>query len=331
MHYVEEQIFATLQDQIILWVRYIDDIFLICKSHPSLLLPYVNRVNQYIQFTLEMPANNILPFLDVELTRTNNMFQTHLYTKKIHSGHIMPWKSHVSTNIKVGIVKTERTRATTASNTFRGMQQSINMLYDKFLHNGYPRQLLNRILLGSESHNNINNNTVNNNSNNTTKPVLHLKLPFVTNQCNREISRILHATLPDFSVSLISKHEAPLSIQVNRRPTKPCDHRCICQSRHICHTKNIVYLITCNLCGQKYIGESQRMVITRLLEHCQQSQSEVFKHFQQNHNTMPAININFEWRILKANFHSTAHRKVYEKEQILIKKPAINIHFRQRH
>jgi hypothetical protein len=63
MHYVEKEIQAK-HPGIHLWRRYIDDIFFIVDGLNEQLLEVANTITSCIQFTLENPVDNKLPFLD---------------------------------------------------------------------------------------------------------------------------------------------------------------------------------------------------------------------------------------------------------------------------
>ena len=71
--------------------RYIDDTFLVFKhsSHVPLFLNYLNNKHPNIKFTCETEIWNRLPFLDCNIHRVNNTFETSVYRKKY-----LFWISH---------------------------------------------------------------------------------------------------------------------------------------------------------------------------------------------------------------------------------------------
>ena len=68
--------------------RYIDDTFLVFKhsSHVPLFLNYLNNKHPNIKFTSETEISNKLPFLDCNIHRVNNTFETSVYRKNTFSG-----------------------------------------------------------------------------------------------------------------------------------------------------------------------------------------------------------------------------------------------------
>ena len=84
MNKVETKIKERINTSVQLWLRYIDDIFIITNLELDEVLRICNTVDEHIKFTLEKPINNKLAYLDVLLTLTNNKFTTELYIK-IHT------------------------------------------------------------------------------------------------------------------------------------------------------------------------------------------------------------------------------------------------------
>ena len=68
--------------------RYIDDTFLLFKdsSHIDLFLQYLNSKHPSINFTKETECNNVLNFLDVSISKEDNVFKTSVYRKPTFTG-----------------------------------------------------------------------------------------------------------------------------------------------------------------------------------------------------------------------------------------------------
>ena len=68
--------------------RYVDDCFLIfqCKEQVTLFLDHLNSKHPNIQFTHELENNGSLPFLDINITRTNGHFSTSVFHKPTSTG-----------------------------------------------------------------------------------------------------------------------------------------------------------------------------------------------------------------------------------------------------
>ena len=67
--------------------RYIDDIFLLFSDQNQILpfLNYLNSKHNNIKFTCESEINNSLSFLEINISRNNNKFDTSVFFEKRHS------------------------------------------------------------------------------------------------------------------------------------------------------------------------------------------------------------------------------------------------------
>ena len=94
--------------EIILWKRYVDDIFALLKSDNvdslNTFLFALNSQEPSIKFTLEMSQNNTLPFLDVSVQNMEHNFKTKVYRKSTHTNSYIHFFSHHSTEIKRDVV-----------------------------------------------------------------------------------------------------------------------------------------------------------------------------------------------------------------------------------
>ena len=102
-------------------------------------------------------------------------------------------------------------------------------------------------------------------------------------------------------IRIVFQSNIPLSRQFNRRNPRNCQNNCkTCQTAcfpNQCQTKNAVYKISCNICNKEYIGQTKRILRTRILEHCTSSDSHVKRHFVDEHKEVKPTN--FKWKILK--------------------------------
>src|SRR5678815_6151995 len=66
-----------------LWIRYVEDIFISLphNTNPNDVLNYINSIHPSVQYTIEMPSNNSIPFLDTLITWNNNYLQFTIYRK----------------------------------------------------------------------------------------------------------------------------------------------------------------------------------------------------------------------------------------------------------
>ena len=80
-----------------LWLRFVDDTFVITKEeHSQLLLQHINSQDLHIQFTVEEASQQgTLTFLDTLVTiDSNNTFSTTVYRKPTHRDQYLHWDSN---------------------------------------------------------------------------------------------------------------------------------------------------------------------------------------------------------------------------------------------
>ena len=101
----------------------------------------------------------------------------------------------------------------------------------------------------------------------TTTPVFTLKVPFVSDQLNHQIRRTL--ARHDISARLVNprgKTIKDLARRPDSRSSKQCQSK-TCPAPAICQRNNVVYLATCDLCDDEYIGMTTRRLHDRARGH----------------------------------------------------------------
>ena len=167
--------------------RYIDDYIALLLSQDMSahkLLSIANDVNDAIKFTLDVPNDNQLPFLDTLVSYNSDVksFSTTLYLKPIHSMSIIPWDSHGSIMSKRAILIGEIKRAIKCSTDLTARKQSLKMVSTLFINNGYPKRFVKATIKQT-----VNNTTCNQDN----EKVLYLKIPFVNEDLKRRALSVI--------------------------------------------------------------------------------------------------------------------------------------------
>ena len=116
MEHFEQMAIETAQRQLSLWVRFVDDTFVIWshgRNEVNEFLTHLNSLRENIQFTMELEEDGKLPFLDVMVRRQPQQLSTTVYRKPTHTDHYLNFKSNHHPRIKAGIVKCLAHRART--------------------------------------------------------------------------------------------------------------------------------------------------------------------------------------------------------------------------
>ena len=92
-----------------LWLRYVDDIFVIQKAEHSIqFLQHINSINPHIQFIQGTPnTDGSIPFLDTLATPgSDNTLLTTVNRKATHTDQCLHWDSHCNIFTKKSVYNT---------------------------------------------------------------------------------------------------------------------------------------------------------------------------------------------------------------------------------
>ena len=293
MDYIERKIKEQCAD-VQLWKRYIDDVFFVTNGTGSSLLTVANSIHPSIQFTLETSINNQLPFLDT-LVHLNNdrSFTTELFIKPSHSGTCLPYTAFAPMSRKKGLIISETLRAQRISSPHL-LQCSMDKVTERLMNNGYPH----RLIINTRKN-------IDPEYSNQPDFISFLKVPYLGENQRQQILKHQKKTCLEDKIRIVFTTESPLSWQFRPKTRPPpCPPNCIACSTSektgSCFKKNVVYRIKCDICSAIYIGQTERTVRTRIIEHCKVSASHVYQHLL-SHGIDCVTS--FKWRIVTSHSH----------------------------
>lgn len=321
MNELDDQILHKAGETIVL-KRYIDDIFIAWKSDTitaEKLLSIANGLNSALKFTIEMPENNHLPFLDtlVSFDLEKRTFTTTLYVKPIHSQCITPWDSHGPVSSKRAILVGEIKRAIARSTNSSSKTASLRKITSTFTLNGYPKKFVKTVIKSTLR---------NTQPREERQEDICLKIPFI----NEELKRKALAVIRRSGINNIRTHF------MNGRPSsrifaapkdkQNCPSECeTCKLTNIenrCLTKNSVYHMECSHCHAIYIGETGRTIGSRIKEHLRMKSQTVYTHLK-SHDVNPQVGSHITWKLIHHNIRYLSERKIFE--ALEIKRHSTNI------
>ena len=221
---------------------------------------------------------------------------------------ILPFNSFTPMTVKRGIIIGEIRRAIHRASNAVNKCKSLQMVMDRFISNGYPPHLLKSLLL---AYFHPNSSRTNENSH----KYIYIKTPYINEYYKRKLSSILNTLqLSDF---VRFYYVTPNLSKIFHPPKEcvECEPNCyfcsISTRLNLCHLKNIVYIIHCTHCHLKYIGQTARLLKTRIHEHLTQNNSAVKQHWTQFHST---VNIQscFSFNVLHKNLNIESKRIAVE-------------------
>ena len=130
------------------YVRYVDDTFLLFwdESHIDQFQQYLNQQHLNIKFTVEKEQNGTLPFLDVEITKTDTEFLTGTYRKPTFSGIYSNYRSFIPIEYKFGLVTTLLYRSFELVSDYVKLDSEIENLKEILKRNRYPNGFIDKVI-----------------------------------------------------------------------------------------------------------------------------------------------------------------------------------------
>lgn len=123
-----------------MWKRFIDDTFINWPhGHEKLdlFLQHLNNLSSSIKFTMEIKINDILPFLDVLISKRNDVSFSHqVFQKKTHMEQYLHASAHHFLAQKFGVLNTLAACAVRVS-VKDHLEEEKTHLLKFFNHNGY--------------------------------------------------------------------------------------------------------------------------------------------------------------------------------------------------
>ena len=134
------------------------------------------------------------------------------------------------------------------------------------------------------------------------EPITYLKLPYFNENQRRKIITAQRKTGLLGLIRVIFTTERPLARQFrDHKVLQQCPKSCkACKTsvfKGNCFKKYVIYKLVCNHCGKIYIGQTNRTIRSRILEHTSSKSSHVFIHMLEHGFDMDSLH--FTWVILK--------------------------------
>ena len=347
MNAVESLILAS--DKIlqpVLYLRYIDDVIGIWTHGAHALdrfFDFINNFHQALSFTIERTDHNPLnqlAFLDTLLTvKPNGKFTTELYIKPMAAPIILHYESAHPKRTKHSVLYSQMLRAMRLGSSTECKNRGMDKIQSLFVSNAYPLSLIQRTrhrVITQHTH--APTHTARNTPHRTTQHT-YMSLPYVDETLLRRVEGAVKSSKLPLRVAWRSGKTLAKYLTKSALEPPPCPagnrkcHTCEAGLAGKCHTKNVVYKITCNHCPCNtttgtYIGETRRSVRERFMEHLREFKSQVAKtpfgdHRRQCHEDATITPTSLTIEILQV-CKDTAELKITESIHIRNQRPSLN-------
>ena len=342
---------SDTQYQPLAYMRYIDDVLGVWTHGADKLSEYFNFLNNFhpaLKFTIErtdQTPGGCIPFLDTTITvRDDGTYSTELYIKPMTAPIIIHYTSAHPIQCKRSVLYSQLLRAKRLGSDRQAQERGMAKITELFRHNGYPMKLIqrtkHRVLYWDNSDMKNTKGQSGNTSNGNRKSntdTTYISLPYIDDTLARRVDGAVRASglkarVAWASGKTLAKHTIRSALESPPCPAgvKRCN-TCDAGLTGRCHTKNVVYKITCKLCVEKpsvYIGESKRRIRDRFNEHIRDAKNKTKNtpfgdHMAQKHPTNNithnSLKISIE-RVCK----DVADLKIAESIEIRNQRPCLN-------
>ena len=240
--------------------RYVDDIFCLFRDrvHVQDFLAYLNARHPNMNFTFEDESNSSLPFLDVNVMRSNGNFVTSVYRKPTFSGVYTNYNSFLPELYKKSLVSTLLFRLFTICSSWELINKEVNNLKKILRSNAYPSSTIDKLVrtFFIRMQNRAPIHTV-------PKRQFQIVLPFlgsISGKVQKNLKSLAKRYLPSSDIVVIFKSPSRLSSVFNFKDKLP-----------LYLVSGVIYKYTCSACKCTYVGKTKRHIHHRFSEHAGRS------------------------------------------------------------
>ena len=335
------------------YMRYIDDVLGVWTHGAERLDEYFQFLNEFhpaLKFTIERTdrvSNNCIPFLDTYITvQQDGTYCTELYIKPMAAPIIIHYTSAHPMQCKRSVLYSQLLRAKRLGSDKQAQERGIAKIEALFRHNGYPNKLIQRtkhkVLFlhntqQTRSTSKPHKDGGRKNKSDRGQDTTYISLPYIDDTLARRVdgairSSGLKARIAWSSGKTLAKHVIRSALENPPCPAgnKKCN-TCEAGLPGRCHTKNVVYKITCGLCDETpsvYIGESKRRVRERFNEHIRDAKNKTNNtplgdHIARRHPDRTITSTSFKISIERV-CKDVADLKIAESIEIRNQRPNLN-------
>ena len=152
-HFEDTYIYPKIVNKCKLYLRYIDDIFLIWTGTKNELLQFIEELNkqhQPIKFSMEYSYNSV-SFLDTIVYKEGTRLQTKLYRKETDRPSYLHKRSEHPRSLKQSIPYSQALRIKRICSTQKDYESSCQELAERFVNRGYQQEWVNEQIKRTEN------------------------------------------------------------------------------------------------------------------------------------------------------------------------------------
>uniref|UniRef100_A0A1B6C1X0 Reverse transcriptase domain-containing protein n=1 Tax=Clastoptera arizonana TaxID=38151 RepID=A0A1B6C1X0_9HEMI len=249
----EENLKETLEYFPRVWIRYVDDIFVVFNTKEYSLEEFyknINEAHRYIKFDIEKEQNNSLPFLDILCIRNVNKIEFDIFRKQTNNNRYILNDSNHSFQHKIASFNSMVNRLLKIPLNNIRFKKEINVIKEIAKFNGFNVNMVDNLIRKQKLKiKRLNATTLINVD--EEKRIKYVSLPY-----DRDLTKGLSKIFKDINLKIAFKSTNSLKNVLGNSKDK------IPQLE-----SSGIYEIKCNSCDKAYIGQTKRKMITRVKEH----------------------------------------------------------------
>ncbi|KAL9986803.1 hypothetical protein ACROYT_G001002 [Oculina patagonica] len=277
-----------------MWYRYVDDTMAKIHEHAvDSFSDHLNSIDQHIQFTSEQEKEGKIPFLDTCVhVNQDGSTKISVYRKSTHTDQYLNFNSNHHLQHKRAVVNTLMLRAQTLVTEDEDKTREAQHVKQALKVNNYPDWML----------------TIPHSKSGTKEPENEKKI-YASAPYIKGISERLQRAFKSHEVTLIHKPVNSLRSQLVHVKDKTSNLK-------KCGT---VYQVQCEQCNKEYVGETSRLLETRMKEHQSRNSSAIHEHCRLEGHSVDTS----KTKVLATEIN-TFKRRVKEAIEIKLRKPLLN-------
>ena len=249
-----------------LYMRYADDTLLLVKDTDiNYVQKRLNSFDKNIKFTGDNLPDGKVHFLDIIVDKNDS----NIYYKDTHTGQYISFHSQALWRLKTAWIKVLFHRANKVCGGKQAFQQQIDHIKTLMSWNAYPKYVRNSMINRLKSSVNRNDNI--NNNNKDDRKFIWINLSHLRKKgeqlTNSLIIKLKRSFKENVKFKMVYKTNK-LSMFCNAKDSISVEQK-----------SNVFYKITFPGCFQKYVGKTERNVITRPDEHGTNVDQPMYQEF----------------------------------------------------
>ena len=260
-----------------LYRRYVDDTLARMPNTDAatMFLTTLNGLHPSLSFTTELPVDDRIPFIGIDIIKNGTKLETRVYRKPTNTGLLLHFNSHTDKSYKDSLLKTMLHRAYALSSTTQAFDEECAKLRSIFSQLDYPWSLIDSVISNFVSRKTSVGTTERNVDDSN---IIRINLPFKDQVSANSVRRQLRDLSNKIGLPLqpvfISKK---LEQDLKPRKAKPS----------IVNQRCLVYHFIFDLCDADYFGYTARHLFQRVTEH---KNSAIGNHFHEAHGRRDLLN-----------------------------------------